>query len=403
MNIIMIMGSFKLAIKSLAGHKLRSFLAMLGIIIGVSSVISMLALATGAKKSIMNQINSMGTNLLVLRPGQRGMRGISGSMDNLTVDDAIMIRENAKLVSSVAPVVSKGAQLKFRNKNTNCNIVATSHEYFGLRGYECDKGRLLNSKEMESLQRKVVLGATTAENLFGTRNPIDENIKIKGITFKVVGVLKTKGDSGFFNPDETALVPLKVGMNILFGSRNLREIDMEGKSSDVMAEAEEEIKKIMRKSHKIKGKEDDFSVRNQAEMLERASDFTKIFTILLGSIAGISLLVGGIGIMNIMLVSVTERTREIGIRKSIGAKNQDILLQFLIEASLMTLMGGFGGVVVGFGISEIIGNYAPFKPVIEWSSVFMAAGFSAGIGIFFGFYPAYTASKLNPIDALRYE
>jgi len=395
----------KVALKSLLANKMRSFLAMLGIIIGVGAVISMLGLAAGAQSRIMDRITSMGTNLLVVRPGQRGSRGVqSSTAQNLTLDDAEAIMAEVAGVRQIAPVVNGTAQLKYYNKNTNCQVTGTSITYFPIRGFEVEKGRPFTEAEVERSFRVAVLGATTAEDLFGAADPLGQTIKVKGINFRVLGVLKAKGDQGWFNPDNQALVPYTTAMKQLFGLDYLREIDIQADDEDGLDEVEEAATALLRKRHRIQaGADDDFSIRNQAEMLETMSSVTQTFTLLLGGIASISLLVGGIGIMNIMLVTVTERTREIGVRKAIGAKDRDILGQFLLEAVLMSGLGGVVGVISGIGGAQLIGHLMNSVTKVEPWSVFLALSFSAAVGIFFGFYPARSAAKLNPIEALRYE
>jgi len=395
----------KVALRSLFANKMRSFLAMLGIIIGVAAVISMLGLAAGAKARIMDRISAMGTNLLVVRPGSRGSHGVqSSTAQNLTLDDAEAILAAVPGVRQLAPVVMGAAQLKYFNKNTNASVTGTSITYFPIRGFDVERGRAFTEVEVERSSRVAVLGPTTAEELFGTADPLGETFKIKGINFRVVGVLKAKGDQGWFNPDKQAIVPYPTAMNQLFGLDHLREIDIQAVNEDTLDDVEEAATTLLRKRHRIQADADsDFSIRNQAEMLETMSSVTRTFTLLLGGIASISLLVGGIGIMNIMLVTVTERTREIGVRKAIGAKDRDILSQFLLEAVLMSGLGGVFGVAVGVGGAHVISGLMQATAVVEMWSVLLALLFSASVGIFFGFYPARRAARLDPIEALRYE
>ena len=396
----------KVAIKTLWGNKLRSFLAMLGIIIGVGAVISMLALAAGARGQVMDRITAMGTNLLIVRPGQHRRGGVrSGSRENLTLEEAQAIVEEVAGVAEVAPVVMGGAQLKYYNKNTNCNVVGTGITYFPIRNFEIEKGRSFTEVECDQMARVAVLGPTTAEALFEKADPLGETIKIKGINFKVVGVLKSKGDQGWFNPDDQTLIPYSTAMKQLLGTTSLREIDISVAEGVDQKKVVAEITELLRKRHRlVASAEDDFNIRNQAEMIETVSAFARTFTILLGSIAGISLLVGGIGIMNIMLVTVAERTREIGVRKAIGARDRDILGQFLFESILISGLGGVLGIGLGMLIARLIAFFAQnFTTVVEPFSVILALTVSAAVGIFFGFYPALRASWLDPIQALRYE
>lgn len=394
----------KVSLRSLLANKLRSFLAMLGIIIGVSSVITMLAVGAGAQKQVLGQISSMGTDLLVIRPGQRGMGGVStGTQQTLKIEDAEAILD-VKSVKAVAPVVGGNIQVKYMNKNSRTTLLGTSLTYFGMRSFEVEKGRRFTDDEAESLSRVLIIGSTTAENLFGTEDAINQTIKVNGVNFTVVGVLKSKGDQGFFNPDDQAIMPYKTAMKQLLGIDFLREVDIQADEGADLTKLQKTITTLLRKRHRIQEEEpEDFNIRNQAEALETASNISNIFTLLLGGIAGISLLVGGIGIMNIMLVTVTERTKEIGIRKAIGAKEKDILRQFLIEAIVMTSSGGFIGILIGIGLSNLITLIAKFPTIVSVSSIIVSVSFSIAVGVFFGYYPAKRAAKLDPIEALRYE
>ncbi len=397
----------KVALKSLFASKLRSFLAMLGIIIGVAAVISMLALGSGAQAQVMERFSAMGSNLLIVRPGRRRGHGgaRTGTYQNLTLEDAEAIVAEVPAVRQLSPVVRGGAQLKYFNENAPASIIGASITYFPIRNFEVERGRAFTEVEAERMARVAVLGPTTVENLFGEEgDPLGEIIKIKGINFRVIGVLKSKGDQGWYNPDDQAIIPYTTAMKQLLGTDRLREIDIQVVEGQDQTEAQEAVSKVLRRRHKIQPEaDDDFSIFNQAELIQTVTDVTKTFTILLGSIAGISMLVGGIGIMNIMLVTVTERTREIGVRKAIGAKDRDILSQFLIEAVLMSGLGGVIGVILGAGGAKAIESAMEFTTVVDLSSVVLALSFSAAVGIFFGFYPARRAAKLDPIEALRYE
>ncbi len=413
----------KVSLKSLMANKLRSFLAMLGIIIGVAAVISMLAIGTGAKKSIMDRISSMGTNLLSIRTRQFREGGVmSDTRKTLTVEDAEAILE-VDSVLKVSPTVYGNAQLKYFNNNTRSRVVGVAVTYFSIRNFEIMFGSFFTDAEVDRMARVVVLGSESANNLLGleatidlseeelkknlqiTKNLIGEYIKIKGINFKVVGILKSKGGADFFNPDEQAFVPYTTAMKILFGNENIENIDIEIMPGKNMTKVADEISQLLRRRHKILNPEDDdFRVFNQEEIIQTASDITKTFTFLLGGIATISLLVGGIGIMNIMLVTVTERTKEIGIRKAIGAKDSDILKQFLIESLIMTGLGGVIGVIVGILTSVLIARWSTnFTTYIATSNVVLAFSFAVVVGVFFGYYPAYRAAQLNPIECLYYE
>jgi putative ABC transport system permease protein len=395
----------KVALKSLLANKLRSVLAMLGIIIGVGAVISMLAIGAGAKRSIVDRVSAMGTNLLIVRPGQRGTGGVmSGTQQNLTLDDAQAILTDVKNVHAVAPVVGGSVQLKYFNKNTRASLQGTAVTYFKMRTLEIESGVPITDNDVERMARVCVIGPVTAENLFGAEDPIDKTVKLNGMTFRVIGLTKAKGDQGFYNPDDQVLIPYSTAMKQLLGIDYVREIDVQAEDGSDLSVIEADIGLLMRKRHRVQeGAPDDVTIRNQAELLATMSEISQTFTILLGGIAAISLLVGGIGIMNIMLVTVTERTREIGIRKAIGAKDKDILRQFLIESMLMSGLGGLIGVGFGFGVAEIMRRASPFPALVEMQSVFLALGFSAAVGIFFGWYPALRAARLDPIEALRYE
>ncbi|MCX7703121.1 MAG: ABC transporter permease [Planctomycetota bacterium] len=395
----------KVALKGLLANKLRSFLAMLGIIIGVAAVISMLALGAGAQQQVVERISSMGTNLLVVHPSwHRRMGVVLGTRQNLTLSDAEAILSSVKDVKGVAPVVRGSAQLKYYNKNTRSSVIGTATTYFPLRNYEIERGRSFTEGEVERSSAVAVLGSVTAENLFGVNEPIGEVIKINNLNFRVIGVLKPKGETGPFSPDDMVVIPYTSAMKRLFGMDYLNEINIQATSNSALNTVQEEVTSLLRKRHKTpEGQEDDFRVFNQAELLETMSDVTRTFTILLGSIAGISMLVGGIGIMNIMLVTVTERTREIGIRKAIGAKNRDIMRQFLIESCLMSGLGGALGVAAGVGGSKIVEKALEFPTSVEITSILLALSFAVAVGIFFGYYPAQRAALLDPIEALRYE
>jgi len=395
----------KVALRSLLANKLRSFLAMLGIIFGVGAVIAMLAIAEGAKKQVLERVSAMGSNLLIIRPGQGRMGGVSsGDFKKLTLTDAKILLTEIQSIDAVAPVVSGNVQVKYFNRNTRTSLLGTTETYFPLRNISIDKGRGFAGNETESLARMALLGPVTATNLFGETNPVEEIIKIKGINFRVIGVLKAKGDQGYFNPDDQIIIPYKTAMKQVLGVDSLREIDIQVSDQTKLEKVIEQATQILRKKHKLTDKQpDDFNIRNQAEILETASGVSQTFSILLGGIASISLLVGGIGIMNIMLVTVTERTREIGIRKAIGAKEKDILRQFLFESLVMSFLGGLFGMIVGVSAAVAIGKFTDFQTIINFQGVLIAMGFAMGVGIFFGYYPAKRAARLDPIEALRYE
>jgi putative ABC transport system permease protein len=381
-------------------------LAALGILIGVGAVIALLSLGTGAQRSIISRVSALGTDLLMVKPGlRRGAHGVRvGIHQNLTLQDAEALVAEAEGVWRVSPVVRSRAQLKYFNRNTNTTIVGAAPTYFSIRNFEIGKGRAFTDMEVTGIARVAILGTKTVEDLFGNGDVLGENIKLKGITFRVVGVLKAKGDQGWFNPDDQAIIPYTTAMDRLLGLDHLGEIDVQATATADVDLAKREIGKVLRKRHRIReDDEDDFSVRSQAEMLETISSVTGTFTLLLGGIAAISLLVGGIGIMNIMYVTVTERTREIGIRKAIGAKNRHILGQFLLEAVLLSALGGLAGLTFGLSMAALLSWLMGFDTVIRAGDVMLALSFSVGVGVFFGYYPARRAARMNPIDALRYE
>ena len=377
---------------------------MLGVIIGVAAVIAMLSIGNGARRQVLTRISAMGTNLLVVTPGQSGARGVmSGNKETLTLGDAQALL-GIKGVRRLAPVVNGSAQAKYASRNQPLRVTGTVDIYLPIRDFTIASGRVFSEAEVEARARVAVLGPTTVESLFGRDDPINQVIKIKGINFTVIGVTKAKGDQGFFNPDDQALVPYTTAMKQLFGLDHLGEIDVQAEDGADLSTVQSGIGSLLRTRHRLaSGADDDFNVRNQADFIQMAGQFAQTFTYLLGGVASVSLLVGGIGIMNIMLVTVTERTREIGIRKAIGARQRSILLQFLIETLIISGLGGALGTALGLSTSRIIGAFTPFAVSVEASSIFLALSFSGGVGVFFGWYPAQRAASLHPVDALRYE
>ena len=397
--------TLKVAMASLVANPLRSALSMLGIVIGVGAVIAMLALGAGAQKKVLDSITAMGTDLLVVRPGQQGVRGVSqGDAQNLTLTDAEALYNGLRDIRQVAPVVSGSVQVKFFNKNARSNLTGTAITYFSIRNFEVGQGRLFTEAEVEANARVAVIGPATAQTLMGKRSSLGQTLKVNGINVQVVGVTKTKGDQGWFNPDDQIFLPYTTAMKQLLGVDVLREIDIQTTPGANLERVQQQATRILRRTHRTApDMPEDFQIRNQAEFIETANQFSQTFTVLLGGIAGISLLVGGIGIMNIMLVSVTERTREIGIRKAIGARQADILMQFLLESVLLSGAGGIIGVVLGLIGAVLLESVAKFPAIIQPWPIVLSLGFATTVGVFFGFYPAYRASRLNPIDALRYE
>jgi putative ABC transport system permease protein len=397
---------FKVGMKSLLANKLRSFLAMLGIIIGVGAVISMMAIGAGAQRDILARLSALGTNLLVVRPGQTSGQGVrSGTAQTLTPADAEAIVAEVPGIGKVAPVVSGSAQLKCLNRNTRCSVVGSSVTYLPIRGFEVEKGRAFTEAEVESRAHVILLGPVTAQDLFGQNDPLGSLVKVNAVNFRVVGVMKSKGDQGWFNPDDQAIVPYTVAMKELYGRDYLSEIDVIAADESELSKIQEGLTALLHKRHRIQGvQEDDFQTRNQAEMIQTRMESVRTFSILLGCVAFASLLVGGIGIMNIMLVTVTERTREIGVRKAIGAKERSILLQFLIESVIISAVGGLVGSIGGVLFAKFIEWWSKsFTTQIDPSSIVLSLSVAGAVGIFFGAYPAWRAARLDPVEALRYE
>jgi putative ABC transport system permease protein len=390
---------------------MRSFLTALGIIIGVGAVISMVSIGEGAKQGVQDRFNSMGTNLLFVSPGSKNAHGVhtgSGGFNTLKPEDAQAIEQNCSAVKYTSPSVNTRAQVVYGNKNWNTSIQGTGARYPEVRNWEVEQGTFFEENQVKAGSKVCVLGSEVKKNLFEDEDPLGKVIRVNKIPFRVLGVLKSKGESGgWFNRDDMIVAPYTTVMKRLQGRDYISSIDIQAVSADQTKEAQKQIEELMRIRHRIApGAEDDFQVRNMAEIAEGAQEATKIMTILLGSIASISLLVGGIGIMNIMLVSVTERIREIGIRMAVGARQKDILLQFLTEAVVLSVMGGLIGVLFGVGLSKVVHYikiFSQFKTVVSLNAIFLAFMFSASVGIFFGFYPARKASRLDPIEALRYE
>ena len=399
--------SLTMAVSSIFSNKLRSFLTMLGIIVGVSAVIAMIAIGQGASAQITERISRLGANLLMVRPGafQRGpARSASGSRTSLNYTDAQAIAQQCPSVAKVDASYSRNAQVVYGNKNTNTSINGVTPNYPEVRNFPVELGSFLTEEDNRFMRRVAVLGKTVVGELFGEEDPIGQYIKIKRGIFQVIGVMSEKGSSGWRDEDDIIFVPLKTAQKRLFGVDYVSMINVEAKNEEVMDKASTEITSLLRERHKIRaGDEDDFSIMSQAEILSTMQETGQTFTMLLAGIAVVSLIVGGIGIMNIMFVSVTERTREIGIRKAIGAQRRDILSQFLIEAIIVSLAGGIIGAFSGILASKLMSHFAGWQTVITPISVGLSFSFALAVGLFFGFYPARKASLLNPIDALRYE
>lgn len=395
---------------ALLSNKARSGLTILGIIIGIGSVIALISIGQGATGSIESRIKSLGSNLVMVTPGmQRGpgtqISSGRGSAQNLTLEDANAIQSEIALVKAIAPEISNRYQITAKGTNTNTQVVGTTPSYTNVRNLEIDQGVFVTDQNQKSLSKIAVLGPATRDDLFGEgADPIGQTIRIKGIEFKVVGLTKSKGGSGFGNQDDMVFVPLLTAQRFLSGSDRLSTISVEAVDQKSMTLMQEEITSLMLSRHDISNPQlADFSVMNQTDIMTSASSITNTLTMLLAAIAGISLVVGGIGIMNMMLTTVTERTREIGLRKAIGAKKKDITLQFLTESVMLTFIGGVVGVVIGWAVSFGVSQFGGIATKVSLLSVLLAFGVSAAIGIIFGYYPASRASKLNSIEALRYE
>jgi putative ABC transport system permease protein len=408
---INIPSTLRIAFRALKVNKIRSALTMLGIIIGVGAVIAMLAVGTGASRKIAEQISSMGSNLLIILPGATtagGVRMGGGTQPTLNMADAEAIQKESLFVSDVAPILNGVAQVIYGHQNWSTGVVGTTPSMLTVRDWPVAAGRSFSDQDVKSATKVCLLGQTVVDNLFGDMSPVGQVIRIKKVPFTVIGVLSMKGQSAQGqDQDDTIYVPVTTAQKKLFGTTfpgMVRIIMVKAKSTQDLPAAEKQINDLLKQRHRIGPKqENDFTVRNLTQIMQTAEQSTKVMALLLGAIASVSLIVGGIGIMNIMLVTVTERTREIGIRMAIGAKTWDIRLQFIIEALTLSLIGGVAGIIVGISGSKILSMLAGWSTIVSPFSILIAFGFSGLVGIFFGFYPAYKASLLDPIDALRYE
>ena len=396
---------------SMGANRLRTFLTMLGMVIGVGAVILMMAIGEGAQQSIKRSIDSMGSNLFVILSGSSstsGSRSGSGNSSALNINDANAVGD-LEDIAAIAPISTGNAQIIFSGNNWNTSIIGTSPTYFSIRGWNVDSGELFSDADIRSANRVALIGKTVAENLFGDDiDPIGKTIRIKKSPFMILGVLESKGQSfDGRDQDDTIIVPITTAQRKLFGNQipgSVRMIMAQAKSEKYMGVAEDAINDLIRQRHNIReNAESDFSVRNLTAMAKTASETAKTMSMLLGAIASISLLVGGIGIMNIMLVSVTERTREIGIRMAIGAREKDILLQFLLEACVISIVGCVIGVALGLGGALLVKKMVGAEILISMQSIVLAFSVAASVGVFFGYYPASKAAKLHPIEALRYQ
>lgn len=393
---------------SLIANKLRTVLTMLGIIIGVCAVIAMVSIGMGVRKNVVDSISSLGSNMLIVMSGSSnrgGVRGGAGSVRTLTYDDAKAIKKRIKNIDYVSPTVQGSYQVVYGHENWSTTVTGVIPEYSQIQSLTMQSGIFFTEHDVDVRNRVAVIGTTVATNLFGSVNPVGEKIRVGNAPYTVIGLIASKGQSsGGQDQDDTVLIPLTTAQERLMGMTYVRSINVQVSTSDKMDEVQSNIEKLLRQRHRIReGSEDDFNVRNLTSLMETMTQTTTMITLLLGSIAGISLIVGGIGIMNIMMVSVTERTREIGIRKAIGATYNSIMLQFLIESTLISILGGIVGIFLGIGLAQAISKFGNFTTVISGASIIASFGFSLFVGIFFGMLPARKAARLDPIDALRYE
>ena len=398
----------KMAWRSLGANKLRTFLTMLGVIIGVTSVIALVSVGMGVKKNILDNISRLGSNMLIVMPGSAnrgGMRGAAGSVITLTYEDAEAIKKKIKNVEYVSPTVQGSYQVVYGHENWNTTVTGVVPEYVAIQSLELKSGLFFSAHDVDVRNRVAVIGPTVAANLFESVNPVGKKIRIGNAPYTIIGVLESKGQSsGGQDQDDTVLIPLTTAQERLVGVTYVRSINVQVSDADKMDEVQSNIEKLLRQRHRIRaGAEDDFNVRNLTSLMEMMNSSATMITLLLGAIAGISLIVGGVGIMNITLASVTERTREIGIRKAIGATYSNIMLQFLIESTMISVIGGIIGIGVGVVAAQAISKFGGFTTVISSLSIAASFGFALFVGIFFGLLPARKAARLDPIEALRYE
>ncbi len=408
--------NFKIAIRALRANKMRSILTMLGIVIGVATVVALLSIGKGATASITSSIQSNGSNLLTVSPGklQSGASGLGGSQQASYLyyaDYQLLQRTLVDNISAIVPSYQSSYLVKYGDESFSVNVTGVTEDYQETNSYDMAAGRFISDGDNKSESLVAVLGSQTAEDLFGGLNPVGKTISVKGVKFEVVGVLESKGSSGFGSSDDAVFIPLDAGYNKLFGStamyndkRIVNSISVSVTTTEAMDTVSAQIEFLIRRAHKLASSDElDFNVLSQSDLLSTLTTVTQTLTVFLGAIAGISLLVGGIGIMNIMLVSVTERTKEIGLRKAVGATKNQILTQFLIETVTLSLLGGIIGILFGIGMAALVTLSGALTAVITYDSILLAFTFALAIGVFFGLYPAYRAANLHPMVALRYE
>ena len=402
------------AFKALAANALRSVLTMLGIIIGVAAVITMIAVGRGATERVQEQMKGLGSNIMLVLPGgvsQAGVRLGAQTRQRLTEEDALAISLDIPEVQVAAPTSRTSGQVVFGNTNWGTTVFGVTNDYLEARDWGLVSGRLFDGAELSGSAKVAWIGSTVARELFGNEDPVDQTVRVRGVPMKIVGVLATKGQNSMGqDQDDVLMIPISTLRNRIWGGdaasklKRVGAISVKVREGQSMKEVEEAIKDLLRQRFKVQaGGDDPFQIRNLTEILQAQEESSRVMTLLLAAVAGISLLIGGIGIMNIMLVSVTERTREIGLRMAVGARGKDILAQFLIEATTLSLIGGAIGVLLGAGATLAVGHFAGWKVAMSADAVLLAVGFSALVGVFFGYYPARRASRLLPIAALRYE
>ncbi len=398
---------FGMAVNALLANKLRSLLTMLGIIIGVGAVIAMVSIGMGVRTSVADSFASLGSNMLIIMPGSTnhgGVRGAAGSRKSLKYDDAKAIESKIKGIDYVSPTVSSSYQVVNGILNWKSSVEGVTPEVMQSRALKVENGSFISASDMNKRSRVAVIGPTVAANLFGAENPVGQNIRINNQPFKVIGITASKGQSIGQDQDDVIYIPLTTAQERMLAITHIHSVNIQVSSPEKMDQVQAEIENLLRQRHHIRaGMEDDFTVRNMTSLMESFTENTNMITLLLGSIASISLLVGGIGIMNIMMVSVTERTREIGIRKALGATSSNVLMQFMIESMVIGIVGGVIGIASGILLSKAIGAFGGLTTTVDILPVLVSFSFAVGIGLFFGIYPARKAARLDPIDALRYE
>ena len=396
----------RLSMKAIFNNKMRSFLTMLGIIIGVASVITMVSIGQGVSKSVEDNISALGTNLLTISPSMIKTGGVQSTagVQTLTVEDSEAIASECDLVAFVSPMVRRNMQIVFGNQNWNTSVYGVSYNYSQIRNWDVEQGEFFTEQDVKGSSKVCVIGTTIAENLFETESPIGQVLRVQKVPFRVVGVLQSKGTGMGGDQDDCMMVPYTTALSRISRMKHIQSIVCSVSNEDQTENAISEITSLLRQRHHIlDGNEEDFTIRSQADISEMMAETTGMLTLFLSAIAFISLLVGGIGIMNIMLVSVTEHIREIGIRMALGARGSDVLKQFLFESMALSLIGGTIGIISGVVCSQIVSNILKLQTLISVEAIVIAFIFSAGVGMFFGFYPAWQASKLDPIEALRHE